>query len=579
MSLDKIKTRAIFLISFTILIAITSVIVASELNATFYLLLLITIPLIYLAFKQFQKLSKTKLILKLRGEWGVSSSRLHDFSELEAQFRKDQAGIDNKYALDDRTWNDLDMDSVYAQIDSTLTNPGERILYSILKSPLMDEEELTSRNRLTDLFFHNQDIREKFQVALSRLGKTEDVSNIDILWEDQPPPNKLAFLYKYLLFLIPLFIVLGILGYSHAWLGLGAVIICNMVIHYRTKEKIYEYLASIRYLGKLIRCAINITDIKHPAMESDRQEIEQALSKVSYITKKTSMLGREAESFYIYEYLNIIFLFEVRAFYSICHALEKYESQLKQVFTTIGFIDAIIAVASYRAGLKSFTEPILSSSESYLKIEELVHPLLKKPIPNSLSIEKGGVLVTGSNMSGKTTLLKAIGINAVLAQTIYTCHAKAYHASYFHIMTLIGRRDNVIEGKSYYLDEIHALLRIINALEKNTPCLCLLDEIFRGTNSLERISASAEVLLYLARHNCLIFVSTHDLELTELVESTFRNFHFLEKISEDGISFNYKLMNGPSTTRNAIQLLRHVGYPKEIVTASEARVRETIKGE
>ena len=105
-------------------------------------------------------------------------------------------------------------------------------------------------------------------------------------------------------------------------------------------------------------------------------------------------------------------------------------------------------------------------------------------------------------MSGKTTFLKTIGVNAVLAQTINTCLAKEYQASFFQIKTLIGRKDNIIEGKSYYLDEISALLRIINALEKNLPCLCLLDEIFRGTNSVERISASAEVLLYLAKHPC-----------------------------------------------------------------------------
>ena len=178
-------------------------------------------------------------------------------------------------------------------------------------------------------------------------------------------------------------------------------------------------------------------------------------------------------------------------------------------------------------------------------------------------------------MSGKTTFLKTIGVNAVLAQTINTCLAKEYQASFFQIKTLIGRKDNIIEGKSYYLDEISALLRIINALEKDLPCLCLLDEIFRGTNSVERISASAEVLLYLAKHHCLIFAATHDLELTELVRSLYSNFHFLEKITEEGISFNYKLMRGPSTTQNAIKLLRHVGYPEEIADAADTRIRKS----
>jgi hypothetical protein len=576
---NSIKIRLVILTSLTIVIIITSVATASDLNTKYYLLLLITLPLIYLSLKQYQRLNRAKLVADIRKKWGVVESRLRNFSELHAHFKKTQAQDDSKYVLDDRTWRDLDMDLVYAQIDRTMTIPGELTLYTLLKRPCFDEEELKKRNCLINLFSQDQNIREKYQIALSKLGKREDVYHLDILWEDRPPMNKYAFLYSGLLFLIPVFILFGILNYSLAWFGLGAALLCNMFIHYRTKQKIYDHLSSFRYLGKLIRCARSLSDIKHPVLEEYRKDIEQALSKVSYIANKTGLLGREVDYSYLYEYLNIIFLIEVRAFYSVLGALEKYKNQLKQIFTTIGFVDSMIAVASYRAGLENFIEPKFLNSGSSLKIEDVVHPVMNKPIPNSISVEAGGVLITGSNMSGKTTFLKAIGVNAVLAQTIYTCSAKEYQASFFHIMTLIGRQDNVIEGKSYYLDEVYALLRIINALEKDTSCLCLLDEIFRGTNSLERISASAEVLLYLAKHNCLIFATTHDLELTEIVDSSYSNFHFLEKITEEGISFNYKLMRGPSTTRNAIRLLRHVGYPREIADASDSRVQKAIKDE
>ena len=465
------------------------------------------------------------------------------------------------------------MDLIYAQMDRTLTIPGELALYSILRNPLIDKDELQKRSRLIDLFSQDQNIREKCQVPLSKLGKMEDVYHLDILWEDKLPRNKYAFLYNVSLLLIPIFIIFSILNFSWAWFGLGATILFNMVINYRTKEKIYAHLSSFRYLGKLIRCAKRLSEIRHPVVEDYRTGIEQALKYVSYIKNKTGLMGREAD--FIYEYLNIIFLIEVRAFYSLLNAIEKYERQLKQIVTTIGFVDAMISVASYRTGLESFTEPNFQNSASLMDIKESVHPLLNKPVSNSIVVESGGVLITGSNMSGKTTFLKTIGINAILAQTINTCLAKEYRASFFHIKTLIGRKDNVIEGKSYYLDEINALLRIINALEKDIPCLCLLDETFRGTNSVERISASTEVLLYLGRQNCLAFAATHDLELTELVKSSYSNFHFLEEITEEGIAFNYKLLEGPSTTRNAIKLLRHVGYPEEIVSSADTRIRKS----
>ena len=535
--------------------------------------ILVSLPFIYLSFQQYQRLNREKLITLLRKKWGAAESRPRNFSEHHDLFKKTQAEIENKYVLDDRTWNDLDMDLIYAQMDRTLTIPGELSLYSLLRRPLIDGEELHNRSRLINLFSQDQNIREKFQVPLSKLGKTEDVYHLDILWEDQPPRNKYTFLYRFLLLLIPFFIIFGILNFSWAWFGLGATIFCNMVIHYRTKEKINEYLSSIRYLGKLIRCARKISNIRHPELEGYRIDIEHTLTNVSYIGSKTGLFGREAD--FIYEYLNIIFLIEVRAFYSLLSALEKYKQQLKKILTAVGFMDAMISAASYRAGLESFTEPKFHNSGSFIDIEGAVHPLLKKPVSNSVVVDSGGVLITGSNMSGKTTFLKTIGINAILAQTINICLANEYNASFFQIKTLIGRKDNVIEGKSYYLDEINALLRIIKALEKEVPCLCLLDEIFRGTNSVERISASAEVLLYLAKHHCLIFAATHDLELTELVKSSYRNFHFLEKITEEGISFNYKLMRGSSTTRNAIKLLRHVGYPEEIADAADTRIRKS----
>ena len=162
----------------------------------------------------------------------------------------------------------------------------------------------------------------------------------------------------------------------------------------------------------------------------------------------------------------------------------------------------------------------------------------------------------------------------VLAQTLYFCLAKSFRSPFFNTVTLIGRKDNIIEGKSYYLDEILTLMRILLASRQEIPCLCLMDEIFRGTNSMERISASAEVLLYLAKQNGLVFASTHDLELTRLVTDFYVNYHFQEEIGEYGILFNYQLHEGPAETRNAIKLLRHVGYPEEITEAAERRIRD-----
>ncbi|MDH5203576.1 MAG: hypothetical protein OEW69_10025, partial [Nitrospirota bacterium] len=211
MNTNRMKIKLAFLISLTIIITIAFIIIASSLNTRYYLLLSVTLPLIYLSLKQHQRLNRAKLIANLRKKWGAAESGSRNLSELHANHKKTLTGDDNKYVLDDRTWNDLDMDLIYAQIDRTMTIPGELSLFSLLRRPLVSEEELIKRNYLINLFSQDQSIREEYQVALSKLGKREDVYNLDILWEEKPPVNKYALLFIFILLLIPIFLLFGIM--------------------------------------------------------------------------------------------------------------------------------------------------------------------------------------------------------------------------------------------------------------------------------------------------------------------------------------------------------------------------------
>ncbi len=510
--------------------------------------------------------------MSLRKRWGISETHEIDSAEISKYFRRSAAVRESKYVVDDRTWTDLDMDLIYSRLDQTLTIPGEQVLYALLRTPAFSQKPLEERSHVINNYVQDQNIRERVQVILSKLGKSGGKYFVDLLWGEHPAPNKLAFLYPWLLLFIPTFILLGMLGHILGWFGLIALSLGNAVIHYRTKRKFSEDLPSIRYLGRMVKCASRLTSLQDSPLEAYWTRLESALDKVSRIAPETALLSM-GENNALYEYPNILFLIEVRAFHSYLKRMEKYGNQLREIFDTIGFLDAMAAAASYKVGLNESVEPELTDSTPFLDIESVTHPLLKKPVPNSVSLRTGGMLVTGSNMSGKTTFLKTIGVNMLFAQTLHFCLAKKFSSSFFNTLTLIGRKDNIIEGKSYYLDEILTLLRIIQACRQDIPCLCLIDELFRGTNSVERISASAEVLLYLAKKNGLVFASTHDLELTRLVADAYVNYHFQEEIGEHGLLFNYQLCEGSSETRNAIKLLRHVGYPEEITEAAEQRIR------
>nr|MCR4927964.1 hypothetical protein [Lachnospiraceae bacterium] len=126
-------------------------------------------------------------------------------------------------------------------------------------------------------------------------------------------------------------------------------------------------------------------------------------------------------------------------------------------------------------------------------------------------------------------------------------------------------------GDSYYIVEIKALKRILDeaAKEDDCPVLCMVDEVLRGTNTVERIAASSQVLKKLDEMGVFVFTATHDIELTYMLEGTYANYHFSEEVKEDDVYFSYILHKGRATTRNAIRLLGIMGYDEKTIEAAE----------
>jgi DNA mismatch repair ATPase MutS len=194
-------------------------------------------------------------------------------------------------------------------------------------------------------------------------------------------------------------------------------------------------------------------------------------------------------------------------------------------------------------------------------------------VANSIATDRS-LLITGSNMSGKSTFLRTVGVNALLAQTLGTALAAAYRAPRFTIMTSIGRSDSLLEGKSYYLAEVERVRALITRGQSAERCLFIIDELFRGTNTTERIAASFAVLEKIdrvdGRPRHVTLVATHDLELSTLLAPLYLSHHFREIIESGELRFDYQLKPGVSSTRNAIALLELMGFPADVV----ARARE-----
>lgn len=239
----------------------------------------------------------------------------------------------------------------------------------------------------------------------------------------------------------------------------------------------------------------------------------------------------------------------------------------------VGYVETAIAVWIFRKSLEreeGWCEPDFGAKNG-LELETGYHPLITNPVKNGIATDKG-VLITGSNASGKSTFLKMVAVNAILAQTIHTCPAARYRAPFYYVYSSMALRDDMDSGESYYIVEIKALKRILDAADAGEkPILCFVDEVLRGTNTVERIAASTQILKSLGRTGILCFAATHDIELTELLRNDFGNYHFEEDVADGDVVFNYKLKEGKATTRNAIRLLELMGYDKEVIEKAYAQ--------
>ena len=276
----------------------------------------------------------------------------------------------------------------------------------------------------------------------------------------------------------------------------------------------------------------------------------------------------------IFDYLRMLFHFDLMKFQQMLRIIREREEDIVSLTRKIGTLDAAASICYYRSSLQTYSEPMFlkytDDVQTSAVLKEVYHPLLQDPVSNSLEMKKN-ILLTGSNASGKSTFLKTVALNAVFAQSILTCLAVEYSFPMVRVMTSMSLRDDITSGKSYYMQEIEAILRILKACEDDvkTPVFCCVDEVLRGTNTVERIAASAQILKTLSEKGVMAFAATHDIELTSLLEEEYDNHHFEETYVDGNISFSYKLKSGRATSRNAIKLLGALGYDGKLIERAE----------
>jgi hypothetical protein len=517
---------------------------------------------------------RTRQLARLRAEWGHPRDRPRDMDGVADFFRLHDAG---GASLDDRTWNDLLMDDVFAHLDRTESSVGQQVLYHRLRSAPAPRT-LNAFDALTGRVAGDAVRRERAQAVLARLR-----SPSGYYLHRLARPDALDRRQWHVVF--PLWTAVAVITMSLAYFLpklLFAAALCyavNLTIRIVTARRAMGQIAWFRQLGPLLSAAIELAALgtdETAAITGSLGSDLAALRRLGAIARWVSRdpLTTNDIVFAMLELLNVLFVMDANALYFAGRELQLRAPHLLRVIEAVGEIDAAIAVASFRTGVDGWVRPRFIPPDAPARFTDLRHPLVEQPVPNSIALAPPhGVLVTGSNMSGKSTFLRTVGINVVLAQTINTCLARAYDAPVYQVRSCIGRADDLIAGKSYYLVEVESVLALVRAGERAEPHLFIFDELFRGTNAVERIAAAEAVLDVLVGGGKphVVLAATHDGELVDLLRDSYIVCHFGDAVGPEGLVFDYHLTAGPATSRNAIALLKLNGAPESVVTRALAR--------
>lgn len=522
------------------------------------------------------KEQKRRLLERLTREFGEIPTREYDHDHFQSIPHYFERHKGDDFYIDDITWNDLDMDRIFMLLNNTQSSAGEEYLYKTLRTPSFSEQELSERERLNQYMEEHEETRKILQQAFWKMGYTKRISLADYIGNFLELQSKSRWSqYLYTLWVL---IAIGVMcvQVSIGMLVLVFVLIWNVNAYFKTKAEIESYFICTAYIARLVGGCMELGARQDAGLEEYEREMMSVAKPLSSIIKKARIIGNSTNvsdglTETIMQYVNMVFHMDLISFYGILDIVKEHVEDVEKLLELVGKLETAIAISSFRRTLPYYCQPqFVAKADNYLCAIDLYHPLVEHPVANCIE-ETRSVLLTGSNASGKSTFLKTVAINAILAQTIHTCMANSCRTGFYRIMSSMALKDNLETGESYYMVEIRSLKRIMTEAERKTmaPVMCCVDEVLRGTNTVERVAASSRILQSLAKDGAFVFAATHDIELTHLLEKEYANYHFREEVLDNDISFNYILNKGRATTRNAIKLLGIMGYDEEVIKKAE----------
>ncbi|MCR5743561.1 MAG: hypothetical protein K6F92_07590 [Lachnospiraceae bacterium] len=515
--------------------------------------------------------AKIRLMNSLKNSYGEVPQREYSFEEFSNISRYFEKGKGRRFYIDDITWNDLDMDRVFKLINNTRSSAGEEYLYRMLREPEFDVEKLKEFDSLVEFMDANEEDRLALQKIFCGIGRSKKLSLADFL-DNFLNLEKRSTLWEWLN-LVRFFAAIVVFAFDPAIgiLAIIAVIIYNVLKYFNLKSEIGSYFICTSYIAKIIYASGIIGKRSDEALKVYEERLSELSEPLHRIVRKTNSIGNgsgvsDGPLEAIIEYKNMVFHTDIISFYQVLDMVKEHIDDIRELIDCIGRLESAVAVASFRRLLPVYSKPEFTvNAGKKLNCVSLYHPLIEEPVANSIDTDSN-VLLTGSNASGKSTFLKTVALNTLLSQSVFTSCSVKCEMGFYRLYSSMSLKDDLEGGDSYYMVEIKSLKRIMDAQkEDGAPVMCFVDEVLRGTNTVERIAASGKILECLDGDGAFVFAATHDIELTHMLENIYANYHFREEVLDDDVKFNYILNEGRATTRNAIKLLKIMGYDEKVI--------------
>lgn len=537
-------------------------------NLVFWVCFVLLIATLIISTALRSKRAKEHKLRILTEGFGSSEKTVSDpqrFDEVPALLGYMKKEYPDDFCIDDITLKDLSIRDVFARINRCVTSAGED--YIICRLRMLHDDHLCALSFYDEItgYINDPDRAKDHIRILSSFSKREhDVfKSIDAV--NEADASGILYDVMPLSCLVASFVLSCFYPKAGMLLAVAAIIIC--VATYFAGKRVMDFgLAGLSASQALLRCARSL-------LRSGRDDLNEYES-LWQLTRGDRLISYKDQTTsnpfdILLDYIRMITHIDLIAYKIKISGIKGHVDELRSLYERIGRIDASISLASV---LLSKDHCKAESCDEYrISTKGIYHPLVRRvPVKNDLEANRG-ILLTGSNASGKSTFLKAVGLNLIFAASFGFALADSFETGIRCIYTSMATTDDIIGSKSYYVVEAESIKRICDVAGKR-PSLVIIDEVLRGTNTVERIAASTGILKHLSQEGILCFAATHDLELATLLDGYMDLYYFTEEIKEDDVVFPFVIKKGMTDRTNAIRMLKMLGFDDSIVSSARELV-------